>query len=136
MLCTYMSSLVVQLLRLLHPPLDWKCRTLSLRLTFFIWVHITMSVDSVEKSISNHCYSNSQVCLHVYKTDIMRLRTLKHCQTNFAIMSSLQLRKMVATQSIPNADKTLQTTYDIILLCVLGTHACTLPILLALRNYH
>ena len=28
---------------------------------------------------------------------------------------------MVATQSAPNADKTLQTTYDIILLCVLGS---------------
>ena len=52
--------------------LDWKCRTLSLTSTFIIWVHITMSVDSVEKSISSHCYSISHTaCLHVYKTDIM-----------------------------------------------------------------
>ena len=31
------------------------------------------------------------------------------------------LRKIVATLSVPNKDKTLQTTYDIILLCVLGS---------------
>ena len=85
-LCTYMSSLVVLVLRLLHPPLDRECRTLSLRWTFFIWVHITMSVDSVEKSISFHSYSNSHSLLTCIRNRYYAT-TPKLCQTNFANVS-------------------------------------------------
>ena len=121
MLCTYMSSLVVQLLRLLHPPLDWKCRTLSLRSTFFIWVQITMSVDSVEKSISSHCYSKSHSLLTCMRNRYYATTYPKALSNEFCKHVFIALRKMVATQSVSNADKTLQTTYDIILLCVLGS---------------
>ena len=108
-----MSSLVAWLLRLLRPLLDWKCRTLSLTSTFFIWVHITMSVDSVEKSISSHCYSNSHSLLtciqnRYYVTTYSQAWSNKFCK-HFSSRS----RKMVGTQSASNADKALQTTYDI-----------------------
>ena len=121
MLSTYMSSLVAQLLRLLHPPLDWKCRTLSLTSNFFIWVHITISVDSVEKSISSHCYSYSHsllTCIHNRYYATMYSKALSN---KFYKHFSSRSRKMVETQSASNADKTLQRTYDIILLCALGS---------------
>ena len=121
MLCTYMSSLVAQLLRLLHPPLDWKCRTLSLTLTFFIWVHITMSVDSVEKPISSHCYCNLHSLLALLTCLRYILCNYSKALSNEFCKHVIELRKMVATLSILNNDKTLQRTYDIILLCVLGS---------------
>ena len=119
MLSTYMSSPVAQLLRLLHPSLDWKWRTLSLRSDFFIRVHITMSVDSVGKSISSHCYSNSHSLLaciqNRYYVTILQTLSNEFCK------HVIGLRKMVATLDILNKDKTLQRTYDMILLCVLGS---------------
>ena len=125
MLSTHMSSLAAQLPRLLHPPLDWKCRTL--RSTFFIWVHITMSIDSVEKSISSRCYSNSHSLL-AYMRNRYYATTPKALSNKFCKHVFIGLRNtVVANQSIPNKDKNLQTTfditysYDIILMCVLGS---------------
>ena len=103
----------MQLLRLLHPPLDWKCRTLSLTSNFFIWVHITISVDSVEKSISSHCYSNSHSLLTCIQYRYYATMYSKALSNKFCKHFSSRSRKMVATQSASNADKTLQTTYDI-----------------------
>ena len=90
-----------------------EVRTLSLTLTFFIWVHITMSVDSVEKSISSHWYSNSNSLLtciqNRYYATVPKL-----CQTNFVNTSSAdQERWYIATQSASNTDKNLHRTYDI-----------------------
>ena len=132
---TYMSSLVAQLLRLLPPPLEWKCRTLSLTSTFFIWVHITMSVDSVEKSISSHCYSNLHSLLpytYIYNTDFMQL---VQSFVKQILQTFLRSRKTVATQSTTNKDKTWQTTYDIILLCVLGSKCSVIYALFSNKQF-
>ena len=105
MLSTYMSSLVAQLLRLLHPPLDWKYRTLSLTSTFFIWVHITMSVDSVEKFISSHCYSNSHSLFTCIRNRYHATTYSKALSNKFYKHFFSRSRKMVRTQSTPTLTK-------------------------------
>ena len=84
-----------------------------------------MFVDSVEKSLSSHCYCNLHSLLaNMYAIQILcnYVTTYSKALSNeFCKHFSSRSRKMVGTQSAPDADKTLQTTYDIILLCVLGS---------------
>ena len=138
MLATYMSSLVVRLLRLLHPPLEWKCRTLSLTSTFFIWVHTTMSVDSVEKSISSHCYPNSHSLLTCIQNRYYAPMYSKALSNKFYKHFSSRSRKMVRTQSVPNkasnADKTFQTTYDIYCCVFLVPNVLSFMLLLTMNS--
>ena len=58
---------------LLLPPLDWKCRTLSLIIDLLQYGCILMFIGSVEKSISSQCDLNFGQFAYTYETDIMQL---------------------------------------------------------------